>query len=146
MNDDVDYDYKRGDSIGWNVMDQKFSNDNVPSSLTNTDAQDHTQDGAVVSRYLSATFFFDAPVKMNADGTKVLSAAHMVGDGMWAHADPAQFKTWYPYGYEASQVQPDFLWRPDSLAREADYRNPFIDPSKIYRTILKRPIPGSDSW
>lgn len=146
MNDDVDYNYKRGDSIGWNVMDPKFSTDTVPQGFTEIASQDHTQDGAVVSRYMSATFFFDAPVTMNPDGTKVLSAGRMIGDGVWTHADPEQRRIWYSRGYEATQVQPDFLWRPDALSREADYRNPYIDPAKVYKMIMKQPIPGSNSW
>ena len=142
MNDDVDYQFKRTDSIGWSITDPKFSPDSMP---TNAYANDTTADSAVQSRYMEMTLFFDAPVTMNADGTQVATAGHMVGDGMWAHADPAQRAKWYGSGPQASQLHPDFLWRPDSLSRSASYRNPYLDPTKIYQFIFQKPIPDSSN-
>lgn len=143
-NDDVSINYKRTDSLNWNVADPKFSTDNIPSPPASESSQEHTQDGAILSRYLAFTLFFDAPVVLSADHTQVLSAGRMVGDGVWAHADPAASSTWFQYGIQQSQTHPDFIWRPEQLQSQASYRNPAIDPEKLYRYILQRAAPGSD--
>ena len=137
--DSVGYDFQRTTSLNWNVADPNFSNDTIPDQPASFYAQDRASDGAYVSRYLSFTLFFDAPVQMSADHTQVISAGNMVGDGVWSHADQTAMATWYPYGYENSQTHPDFLWRPDDLA-DADYRNPSIDPLKVYKYILKQSL------
>lgn len=140
-NDSVDYDYKRTSSLNWNVTDAKFSNDNVPASF---DDVERTDDGAVEARYLSMTLFFDGPVEVSADGTKILSAGKMIGDGTWTFADPEQRAKFFAGADpEDTQTHPDFIWRPDQIAPQASYRNPYIDPRKFYRYVLQRPIPGN---
>jgi len=136
-NDSVGYDFKRRESLTWDVSNPTNSNDTVPNPPGREWAQDSTPDGAYVSRYLSFTLFFDAPVVASDDGITILSAGKIVGDGVWAHADKSQTDVWYPYGPELSQTHPDFMWRPDSITRP-QYRNPIIDPEKIYKFILKQ--------
>jgi hypothetical protein len=138
-NDDIRYDFKSKESLNWNVNNPTFSTDRVPSPVGAEYAQDRTPDEAYISRYISFVLFFDQPVQVSVDGTQVISAGRIIGDGMWSHADPVQRSQWYAKGFEQSQMQPDFLWRPDSLS-DRDYRNPHIDPKKVYGQILKQPF------
>ncbi len=139
-NDDVAFEFKRTDSLNWNVTDSHFSTDKIPNPPADVWRQENSADNAVNSRYIAFTLFFDSPVSVSADGTQITSAGRIVGDGVWDHADPAAKAIWYPKGLAQSQTHPDFLWRPDIIV-EPSYRNPFIDPRKLYEQILKRPAP-----
>jgi hypothetical protein len=138
-NDEVDYDFKSKESLKWDVNDPIFSNDKVPDPVSSPLAQDRVRDEAVISRYIEFTLFMDRPTKVSADGTRILAAGRILGDGFWAHADPAQRARWFPKDAEKSQTHPDFLWRPDYLT-DASFRNPWVDPLPIYKHILKRPL------
>jgi len=136
--DSVDYDYQRTSSLDWSVTESRFSSDKIPSYGFST--FDFVSDGAFDSRYLTFTLFFDAPVVTSEDGTQIISAGRILGDGVWAHADPKLRESSFALGAEAAQTHPDFLWRPDSILDQAQYRNPYIKPSHLYRYILQRPM------
>ena len=139
-NDSVTYTYKQTTSKSWDVSSPTFSTDHVPVDGTD---QDKVDDNAILSRYLSYTLFFDAPVTVNADGTKILTAGRIVGDGVWTHADISQRDRWYPVDAEYSQNHPDFIWRPDHLIQSGGmFHNPAVEAAKVYKYILNKPIPG----
>jgi hypothetical protein len=128
-NDSVPDTFKSDPRKPWNI-----------ESTTDSPSVDTDPTNSYHGRTVQFTLYFDAPVEMDSTGTKVIRAGNMVGDGVWAHANPAESSKWYPHGPEKSQLHPDFLWRPDHLVSPS-YRNPVIDSEKFYSQVLQRPIP-----
>ena len=79
-------------------------------------------------RLLNFKLFFDAPVVMDATGTKVQKSGNMVGDGIWADQE-------VPVNYPPAlnQAHPDFIWQPESAYVDFSrgYGNPYIGVNEI---------------
>ncbi len=85
-------------------------------------------------RFLAFTLFFDAPVETSPDGTKVLSAGKIMGEGLWRHQ---QYSAANP-----DRTHPDFIWLPTRLSTGGGSANPHIDSSTV-RALAKSQPAGS---
>jgi hypothetical protein len=75
-------------------------------------------------RLLKFTLFFTAPVETNEDGTKVLSAGKIVGDGIWYHQENQVSN--------ADETHPDFIWLPTQLTSYGGDANPYIESKTVH--------------
>jgi len=94
-------------------------------------------------RSIQFKLFFDAPIKVDATGTKILQAGNLVGDGIWHHQeDPNHYlqlaNSWGWYGNEAWEVfnhtHFDFIWAPTVLTKSG-IGNPFISENGVKKIL-----------
>ncbi|MBY0516783.1 MAG: hypothetical protein K2P81_07740 [Bacteriovoracaceae bacterium] len=79
-------------------------------------------------RLLKFRLNFDAEVKINNEGTQILSAGRMLGEGMWDHQENS--RDYSPD--ELNATHPDFIWLPtDPIQDFNGYGNPHMDPSIV---------------
>jgi len=85
---------------------------------------------AYVGRLLQFKLFFDQPVEVSGDGKKVLSAGHLVGDGIWSHQEnlPQQID-------KLNDSHPDFIWMPTALLSNRQFGNPYYTQDRVRKTL-----------
>jgi hypothetical protein len=108
----------------------------TPFDIRQADA--HGED--YVGRKLSYKLFFDAPVKLDAQGA-VVSAGKIVGPGIWAHQEDSKLVE------DIDQSHPDFIWLPTDFYVRSQYGNPLVKASRVYQLfkdhapLAGRPLP-----
>lgn len=87
-------------------------------------------------RFLQFRLNFDAPVRISADGTRVLAAGNMLGDGIWEHQEDSRN---YPL-HRHNEMHPDFIWLPlDPIQDFSGYGNPHVDPRVVAQISAGQP-------
>lgn len=88
-------------------------------------------------RYLAFRLNFDSKVTVSADGTKVLTAGKIVGDGIWEHQEEVE-----SYSYDdLNHTHPDFIWLPtEAYQDESGYGNPYIDGEVVQKMLEGREV------
>ena len=88
-------------------------------------------------RLLQFILFFDAPLEISDNGSRVISAGDIVGEGMWAHKTKVGAKKFA----NMDNTHPDFIWLPTSVSNQAGSRNPLVE-DKYVRYIWNNKIDG----
>jgi hypothetical protein len=83
--------------------------------------------GEFDGRFLAFTLFFDAPLETNEEGTRVISAGRIMGEGIWQHQ---QYSSPTP-----DRTHPDFIWLPTRLLTGAGLANPHIEASTVHALL-----------
>ena len=71
--------------------------------------------------------FFDAPMEVSDDGTRVLAAGNILGEGLWAH-QTEQGRAKYA---NMDNTHPDFIWLPTQVSGNSGNRNPLVQEKYV---------------
>jgi hypothetical protein len=116
-----------------------WADDNVPTDYVSVpfSIANHSKDEESIlsdeipegytGRAIAFKLFFDAPLRINGDGTEVIEAGRIVGEGIWSHQEKP------PVGNAKSlnQTHPDFIWLPLRLGEESGGANPYIRERQV---------------
>lgn len=79
-------------------------------------------------RLLQFRLMLDAPVTISRDGTQILSAGRIIGDGIWEHQENSR-----KYNHQQlSHSHPDFIWLPTNpILDNNGYGNPYVTAANV---------------
>jgi hypothetical protein len=108
--------YWADDDVYENHVSKKFDiNATRDEEYEDSPADEYT------ARLVKFKMFFDQPLQINGDGTRVLNKPKVVHAGLWAEQENQE------YG-DADQGHPDFIWQPiNPYIVNSGYENPHIN-------------------
>lgn len=78
-------------------------------------------------RMVEFILFFDAPVEVSEDGTQIVKAGNIVGEGLWSHKTE-QGRAKYA---NMDNTHPDFIWLPTQVSDYSGNRNPWVQDKYV---------------
>ena len=78
-------------------------------------------------RLLQFILFFDSPLEVSDQGTRIISSGNIIGEGMWSH------KTREGASKIANMdnSHPDFIWLPTNISDQTGNRNPLVQDKYV---------------